>query len=78
MTLNMLAWVLSTYSSAWHTVVVKVLVTQLHLTLCDPMECSPPGFSVHWISQARILEWVATPFSRDLPNPGIKLRSSAR
>ena len=29
------------------------------LTLCDPMDCSPPGSSVHGISQARILEWVA-------------------
>ena len=31
---------------------------------CDPMDCSPPGCSVHEISQARILEWVATSFSR--------------
>ena len=36
------------------------------LTLCDPMDCSPPGFSVHGILQARRLEWVATPSSRDL------------
>ena len=35
-------------------------------TLCDPMDCSPPGSSVHGILQARILEWVATPFSRVL------------
>ena len=34
-------------------------VTQSCLTLCDPMECSPPGFSVHVILQAGILEWVA-------------------
>ena len=33
-------------------------------TLCDPMDCSPPGFSVHGFFQARILEWVAIPFSR--------------
>ena len=33
-------------------------------TLCDPMDCSPPGSSVHGIHQARILEWVAIPFSR--------------
>ena len=32
-------------------------------TLCDPMGCSPPGFSVHGISQARILEWVGISFS---------------
>ena len=39
------------------------LVTKLCLTLCDPMDCSPPGSSVHGISQARILEWVAIFFS---------------
>ena len=33
-------------------------------TLCDPMDCSPPGSSVHGILQARMLEWVAIPFSR--------------
>ena len=33
-------------------------------TLCNPMDCSPPGFSVHAILQARILEWVAIPYSR--------------
>ena len=48
---------------------------QSHLTLCGPVDYSPPGFSVHGILQARILEWVAMPFSRDLPDPGIKLRS---
>ena len=56
---------------------VKVLVAQLCLTLCNPMDCSPPGSSVHGISQARILEWVAISFSGDLPNPGIKPRFSA-
>ena len=43
---------------------VKVLGTQSCPTLWDPMDCSPPGFSVHGILQARILEWVAIPFSR--------------
>ena len=43
---------------------VKVLVTQSCLTLGDPMDCSLPGSSVHEILQARILEWVASPFSR--------------
>ena len=38
--------------------------TQLCLTLCDPMDCSPPGSSVHEIFQARILEWVAISSSR--------------
>ena len=40
------------------------LVAQLCLTLCDPMYCSFPGPSVHDISQARILEWIAISFSR--------------
>ena len=38
-------------------------------TLCNPMDCSPPGFSVHGILQARILEWVAIPFSRGFSRP---------
>ena len=37
-------------------------VAQLCLTLCDPMDCSLPGSSVHGIFQARILEWVAIAF----------------
>ena len=39
------------------------------LTLCDPMDCSPQGFSVHGIFQARILEWVAISFSRRFSQP---------
>ena len=46
-----------------------------HVSLCETMDCSPSGSSVHGIVQARILEWVAMPSSRDLPNPGIKLTS---
>ena len=42
--------------------VVKMLVPQSCLTLRDHMDCSPPGFSVYGILQARILEWVAIPF----------------
>ena len=42
---------------------------QLSLTLCDPMDCSPPGFSDHGISQAKILEWVAISFSRGSSQP---------
>ena len=52
-----------------------VLVIQSCLTLCNPMDCSPQGFSVHGILQARILEWVAYPSSGVLPNSGIKPRS---
>ena len=44
-------------------------VTQLWPTLCDPMDCSPPGSSVHEIFQVRILEWVAISFSRGSSQP---------
>ena len=47
---------------------IVVLVTKLCPTLCDPMDHSPPGFSVHGISQARRLEWVAILFSRGSSN----------
>ena len=43
-------------------------------TLCGPMDCSPPGFSIRGIFQARVLEWVAIS-PGDLPNPGIKPRT---
>ena len=42
----------------------KMIVAQSCPTLCDPPDCSPAGCSVHGILQARILEWVAMPFSR--------------
>ena len=41
-------------------------------TLCEPLGCSPPGSSIHEILQAKILEWVVRPSSRDLPDPGIE------
>ena len=43
-----------------------------HVRLCNPMDCSPLGSSVHGILQGRILEWVAMPSPGDLSNPGIK------
>ena len=43
---------------------VKMLLAHSCLTLCVPMDCSLPGFSVHGILQARIVEWVVIPFSR--------------
>ena len=46
-----------------------VLVAQSCLTLCNPMDYSLPGFSVHGILQARILEWVAISFSRESSQP---------
>ena len=39
-------------------------VAQLCLTLCDPIDCSPPASSIQWILQSRTLEWVAAPSSR--------------
>ena len=47
-------------------------------SLCDPMDYSTPGFSVHGILQARILEWVALPSSRDLPDQKIEPASLCR
>ena len=50
----------------WHASLLNGgcgLVAQSCPTLCDPMDCSPPGSSVHGILQARILEWVAISFS---------------
>ena len=44
-------------------------VAQSCPTLCDPVDCSPPGSSVHGILQARILEWVAISFSRGSSRP---------
>ena len=46
------------------------LVTQSCPTLCDPMNCSLPGSSAHGNSQARTLEWVASPFSSRSSQPG--------
>ena len=48
---------------------VKVLVAQSGLTLCDFMDCSLPGFSIHGMAQARTLEWVAISFSRGSSRP---------
>ena len=45
------------------------LVAQSYLTLCDPMHCNPPEYSVHGILQARILGWVAISFSRGSSQP---------
>ena len=56
---------------------IVVLVSQVCPTLCDPMNCSPPGSSVHGILQAGILEWLPCPPPGDLPDSGIKPRSPA-
>ena len=52
-------------------------VAQSCPTLCNPMDSSLPGSSVHGIFQAKVLEWVAFPSPGDLPNPGLEPRSPA-
>ena len=52
--------------------VITVKITQSCPTLCNPMDCSLPGTSVHEIFQAIVLEWIAISFSRELPDPGIE------
>ena len=54
------------------TFLTECSITQLCPTLGCPVDCSPPGCSVHGIFQARILEWVAISYSGDLHNPGIE------
>ena len=55
-----------THTHVWK---VKALFPQLCLALLPPMDYSQPSFSVHGIFQARILEWVAIPFSRESSGP---------
>ena len=55
---NMCKW------SAWQGIESESEVAQSYLTLSNPMDCSPPGFSVYGIFQARVLEWVAIAFSK--------------
>ena len=55
---------------------MKVSVSVLYLTLCDPIDYSPPGSSLHGTLQTRVLEWVAIPFSGGVfptqgSNPGL-------
>ena len=59
-------------------VCVCVWITQLCPALCDPMNCSLPGFSVHGTLQARILEWIAIPFSRGSSQPRDRTLVSCR
>ena len=57
-------WRFLTFSLSYTVAVMRAKLLQSCSTLCDPMDCSPPGFSVHGILQARILEWVAMLSSR--------------
>ena len=57
-------------------VCIRAKSLQLCLTLCDPMDCSQPGSSVHGIFHARILEWVAISYSRGFSPPRDRTRVS--
>ena len=59
-------------TAVWPLCVLCAKSLQLCPTLGNPVASTPRGSSVHGVSQARILEWVAISFSRDLPNPGIE------
>ena len=61
-----------TSSATWEAPIKSLSVAQSCPTLCDPMDCSPPGFSVHGISQARYWSGLPSPSPGDLPNSGIK------
>ena len=69
------------WSLAWRILSITLLaceseVTQLCTTLCDLMDCSLPGSSIHGIFQARVLEWVAISFSRGSSRPRDRSRVS--
>ena len=70
-----LGWLHSTRGQRGDWKVCVCSVTQSCPTLCDHMDHSLPGSSVHEILHARILEWVPCPPPGDLPNPGIEPRS---
>ena len=59
----------------WH--LCSVLIAQSCQTLCNSMDCSPPGSSVHGVLQARILDWVIIPFPRGSSQPTIEPGSPA-
>ena len=56
----------------WHSSCCCCFVAKSSPTLCDPMDCSSPGSSVHGTLQTRTLEWVAIPFSRGFSIQGLK------
>ena len=63
------------YLSLWH-VCMCAKSLQSYLILCDPVDCSPPGSSVHGILQGRILEWVAMTSSKESSQPRDRTRVS--
>ena len=65
------------WSIALFLVKVKVLATQLCLTLCNPMFCSPSGSTVHGILQEEYCSGLPCPSPGNLPHPGMEPRSPA-
>lgn len=63
-------------SSAWKCLCVRVPLPQSHLTLCDPLTCSPPDSAVHGLSLPGFRGGLPCPPPGDLPHPGITHRSS--
>ena len=77
MRLSILVWVpRSQYLLCFGMSCMCAKALQLYLTLCNPMDCSPPGSFIHRILQARILEWVAISFSRGSSWPRNRTRVS--
>ena len=68
-------WTAHTFTFSGHQALSLCSISQLCLTLCDPLDYSLPGSPVHGILQARILEWVAISSSRGSSQPRIKLTS---
>ena len=64
-------------AESWRQECICAQSLQACPTLCDPMDFSPPSFSVHGILQARLLEGLPRPPPGDLPNPGIEPMSPA-
>ena len=56
---------------------ISCSVAKSRPALCDPVDCGPPGSSVHGILLARVLAWATVSFSGDLPRPGVKAQSPA-
>ena len=63
----------NSFSQCCAIIVLHAQSLQSCPALCIPVDCSPPGSSVHGILQGRIVEWVAVPSSRDLPDPRTEL-----
>ena len=67
---------ISSYCQSGFSMIVVFLLQSYVCLFCNPMDHSPPGFSVHWISWARILEWVAISFSKGSSWPRDRTRVS--